>query len=117
MIQQLGVMLCGEREKMGETQKNIAGGIISISELCRVERGEHEVDYFTLQALFERLGKTIDKMELAVSVSEYEAISYRLAIEHSIEQRDCGRLSGLIANYGAYYDKKRPIYKQYIAML
>lgn len=33
MIQQLGVMLCQEREKMGETQKNIAEGIISVSEI------------------------------------------------------------------------------------
>lgn len=117
MIQQLGVMLCKEREKTGETQKNIAEGIISISELSRVERGEHEVDYFMLQALFERLGKSIDKMELAVSVSEYEAISYRVEIEHSIDKRDCEMLAKLIAGYGAYNDKKRPIHRQYAAML
>lgn len=117
MIQQLGVMLCKEREKMGETQKNIAEGIISISELCRVERGEHEIDYFTLQALFERLGKSIDKMELAVSSSEYEAISYRVEIEHSISKRDCETLAKQISNYGAYNDKNRPVYRQYVAML
>lgn len=117
MIQQLGVMLCKEREKMGETQKNIAEGIISISELCRVERGEHEIDYFTLQALFERLGKSIDKMELAVSASEYEAISYRVEIEHSISKRDCKTLAKQISNYGAYNDKNRPVYRQYVAML
>ncbi len=117
MIQQLGVMLCKEREKMGETQKNIAEGIISISELCRVERGEHEIGYFTLQALFERLGKSIDKMELAVSVSEYEVISYRIEIEHSIRKRDCETLAKQISNYGAYNDKKSPVYRQYVTML
>ena len=110
-------MLCKEREKMGETQKNIAEGIISISELCRVERGEHEIDYFTLQALFERLGKSIDKMELAVSVSEYEVISYRIEIEHSIRKRDCETLAKQISNYGAYNDKKSPVYRQYVTML
>lgn len=117
MIQQLGVMLCQEREKIGETQKNIAEGIISISELCRVERGEHEIDYFMLQALFERLGKSIDKMELAVSVSEYVSISYRVEIEQSIEKRDYKVLAELISNYGAYNDKRRPIHRQYVAML
>lgn len=117
MIQQLGIMLCEEREKMGETQKNIAEGIISISELCRVERGEHEIDYFTLQALFERLGKSIDKMELAVSVSEYESISCRIEIEHSIRRRDCETLTKQIFNYGAYKEKNRPICRQYVAML
>ena len=38
MLQQLGMMLFYEREKMGETQKNIAEGIISNSELSRVEK-------------------------------------------------------------------------------
>lgn len=117
MIQQLGVMLCKEREKIGKTQKNIAEGIISISELSRVERGEYEIDYFMLQALFERLGKSLDKLELAVSVSEYETISYRVEIEHSIEKRDCEMLAKLISGYGAYNDQKRPIHRQYVAML
>lgn len=53
MLQQLGIMLFEEREKMGVKQRNIADGIISITELCRLERGEVEIDYFTLQALFE----------------------------------------------------------------
>lgn len=116
MIQRLGIMLCEEREKMGETQKNIAEGLVSISELCRVEHGVHEIDYFVLQALFERLGKSIDKMELAVSVSEYESISYRVEIERSIEKRDCDRLAELISGYGAYNDITRPVHRQYVAM-
>ena len=37
MMQQLGVMLCKEREKMGETQKSVAEGIINVSDLSRVE--------------------------------------------------------------------------------
>lgn len=37
MLQQLGIMLFEEREKMGVKQRNIADGIISIPELCRVE--------------------------------------------------------------------------------
>ena len=113
MLRQLGVMLFKEREKMGEPQKNIAEGIISISELCRVERGEKEIDYFTLQALFERLGKSIDKLELAVSDSEYEAISYRADMEHGIENRDVETLENLLSKYGDYNDEKRPIHKQY----
>lgn len=117
MLQQLGVMLYEEREKMGETQKNIAEGIVSIAEMCKVEQGKHEIDYFTLQALFERLGKSIDKMELAVSVSEYESISYRVDIEHSIKKRDCEKLAKLISNYGAYNDMKHPIHRQYVAVL
>lgn len=117
MVQQLGLMLFYEREKMGETQKNIAEGILSISELSRVECGELEVDYFTLQALFERLGKSIDKLELAVSGSEYDAIAYRIEIERSIECWDYALLRKLLRKYSVYNDKKRPVHKQYMTML
>lgn len=117
MIQQLGIMLYREREKMGEKQKSIAEGIISISDLCRVERGEMEIDYFTLQALFERLGKSIDKLELAVSSSEYESIAYRGRIEHSIAEWDYGLMKKQISEYYAHIDPKRPVHIQYITAL
>ncbi len=117
MMKQLGVMLCKEREKLGEIQKNIAVGIISISDLCRVESGELEIDYFTLQALFERLGKSIDKLELAVSSDEYESIAYRAEIERSIEEWDHGRLTKLMSEYFKHNDEKRPIHRQYMAAM
>ncbi len=113
MIQKLGIMLCKEREKMGEKQKRLAQGIISISELSKLERGALEIDYFTLQALFERLGKSIDKLELAISSEEYECISYRAEIEDSIAEWDHERLAELIAGYDACNDKECPIHIQY----
>ena len=117
MMQQLGIMLCKEREKIGEKQKRVAEGIINLSDLSRVENGTMEVDYFTLQALFERLGKSIDKLELTISCEEYEAIEYRAEIERSIEEQDLGRLEELIAGYGTYNEKKRTIHRQYKAVL
>lgn len=117
MMKQLGVMLCKEREKLGEIQKNIAVGIISISDLCKVECGELELDYFTLQALFERLGKSIDKLELAVSSEEYESIAYRAKIERSIEEWDHGQLTKLMSEYFKHNDEKRPIHRQYMTAM
>lgn len=117
MIQELGIMLCKERKKMGEKQKSVGEGIISISDLSKVENGAMEVDYFTLQALFERLGKSIDKLELTISCDEYEAIEYRAEIERSVEKWDPDKLEQLIAGYGTYNEKKRFIHRQYTAAL
>ncbi|MDE6622460.1 MAG: helix-turn-helix domain-containing protein [Lachnospiraceae bacterium] len=117
MMQQLGIMLCKEREKMGEKQKSVAEGIISISDLCRLENGAMAVDYFTLQALFERLGKSIDKLELMISCDEYESIAYRAEIERSIEEWDQEKLEKLILGYGTFNEKKHTIHKQYITAL
>ena len=117
MMQQLGIMLCKEREKMGEKQKNVAKGIISMPDLSKVENGAMEIDYFTLQALFERLGKSIDKLELMISCEEYEAIEYRAEIERSVEEWDRDRLEQLIAGYDTYNENKRSIHRQYTAAL
>lgn len=117
MMKQLGIMLCKEREKLGEIQKNIAVGILSISDLCRVESGDLEIDYFTLQALFERLGKSIDKLELAVSSDEYASVAYRARIERSIEEWDHARLVKLMSEYFRYNDGKRSIHRQYMAVM
>lgn len=40
MIQELGIMLFNEREKMSERQKSVADGIVSISEMSKVESGK-----------------------------------------------------------------------------
>ena len=39
--------------------------------------------------------KSVDKLELAVSSSEYDAIEYRVGIEHSIENRELHMLRKL----------------------
>jgi len=116
-MERLGVMLYKLRIQIGESQGNTAAGIISTSKMCKVEVGEQQVDYFTLQALFERLGKSVDKLELAISGNEYKGIALRDEIEQSFEKMDKARLDDYIKKYSTVLDTKYSIHKQYIDLL
>ncbi len=75
----MGNILCRLREEKGMSQKQLARGITSIATLSRIESGEKEGEWLLLQALFQRLGKSIDKFELVVPYEEY--CLYHLRIE------------------------------------
>ena len=61
MINKLGKMIFSLREQQHISGKDIARGIISVADFSRIENGEKEVDLIILEALFERMGKSLDK--------------------------------------------------------
>lgn len=77
MHNKIGIMLFGLREKEGISQKNLARGILSVTELSRVESGNRGIDRLHLEALFQRIGKSLDKLELAMSMDEYHLFALR----------------------------------------
>lgn len=102
---------------MGESQIYMAEGIVSISELSKIECGERQADYFTLQALFGRLGKSLDKLELAISDSDYEVISLRDETELCVEQMDPAALREVMKKYRTCCEADRPVHRQYTLMM
>lgn len=67
----VGKMLSVLREESEISRAELVRGITSEAKLLRIERGENEADWFLLQAFFQRMGKSVDKLELAVSYEEY----------------------------------------------
>ena len=53
MTNNLGTILAGIREKEKISQKSIADGIISSNFMCKLEKGEKELDYVVMETLFE----------------------------------------------------------------
>ncbi|MGN0351585.1 MAG: helix-turn-helix transcriptional regulator [Roseburia sp.] len=84
----VGKMLLSLREERGISQAQLAKGITSVTKLSRIEAGESEADWFLLQALFQRLGKSIDKLELAVSYEEYHLYDLKM---QSLQQLLAGK--------------------------
>lgn len=106
-------MLYELREDSGMAQKEIARGIISVADLSRLECGEKEVDYIVLEALFQRLGKSIDKLELVVSGEDYRLLSLQEEIEESLSDRAYENVAFYLEAYKKYADGKKSIHKQY----
>lgn len=71
---QMGKLIRQMRKQQGMTQERLGSGILSKSVLSRVENGAREPDVFALNALFHRMGASLEYFEIVVSSWEYEQL-------------------------------------------
>lgn len=114
MSQQTGDMIYALRTEKGISQKELARGILSVPELSRIERAEKEADNIMLEALFQRLGKSLDKLELAIPESEYRVILLRTLILDNLLQGHDIFVEELFQEYEATAENKKPLHRQYL---
>ena len=110
----VGYLLKELREDASRTMQNTARGIINQSDLSKLESGEKDVEYLALEALFETLGKCIDKLELAVTQEEYELLQLREDIVDGLEQGNFLEVDRLILLYQKKANCRKPLHEQYI---
>lgn len=113
MRRTIGKIVYMLREKEGITQKELSEGFMSVAELSRVEKGERDEDRFVLAALFERLGKSIDKFEVLQNAEEYQIFCLRRLIEKKLLEGKSETVAVLLQEYKECCGKKRSIHKQY----
>lgn len=102
----VGYLLKELREDASRTMQNTARGIINQSDLSKLESGEKDVEYLALEALFETLGKCIDKLELAITQEEYELLELREKIVEELERKNSLEVDRLILLYQKKADRK-----------
>lgn len=113
MTNNLGTILAGIREKEKISQKSIADGIISSNFMCKLEKGEKELDYVVMETLFERLGKCADKIEKGITNDDYQLIRLRDEIADCISKNDSQSAKMKLEEYTAWTDMKNNVHKQY----
>lgn len=114
MIQNIGQMIFSLREESGILQKNLARGISNVSELSRIEWGGKETDKMLLEALFQRLGKSMDKLEIALSNEEYRMVFLRTLILKNMMDKNCETVDILLDEYSGYSNARKPLHQQYL---
>ena len=77
------------RRKEGVRQETLAMGICSEQQISKIEKGIVTPEFFLSEVLMQRLGKTLDKMEIILSLDEYEEIEER---DNIIDDLRMGRL-------------------------
>jgi len=117
MIQEIGSMVYQLRKKLFVTQESLSRGLLSTSELSRIERGEKDGDSFLMTALFQRLGKSMDQFEMTVSNEEYKLILLRAFIQESMESGDYGRTEELLDEYEDSMESEKLLHVQYVGMI
>ncbi|MCI8528785.1 MAG: helix-turn-helix transcriptional regulator [Lachnospiraceae bacterium] len=113
MIHNVGRILFRLREEMGISQAQLGRGLADVAELSRLEHGGMEPDCFLMEALFQRLGKSMDKLELVISEEEYQLIFLRSMILEGMENRNYELVEKVLKEYETYPDSIKPLHRQY----
>lgn len=77
----IGNMIAYERSKQGISAQRLSEGVCSVSALKRLESGVRLPDFFVLERLIERLGKSVNKMEFLYDEGAYDIYYLREIIE------------------------------------
>lgn len=80
----LGKLIFIIRNKQRATQKEICKGLCDCKDLSKFEHGKRKPDIFLLNALLQRMGTSIDKLDIFISNREYLLFELRYSIEEDI---------------------------------
>ena len=114
MLYHVGNMLFKLREKMGVSQEWLGRGLTDKAELSRLENGGKEADRFLIEALFQRLGKSADKFEMAVSGEEYRLLLLHSLILEKLTEKDYAMAALFLEEYQAQPDSGKPLHRQFV---
>lgn len=113
----IGSMIAYERSKQGISSQRLSEGVCSVSALQRLERGVRLPDFFVLERLIERLGKSVNKMEFLYDEGAYDIYYLREIIEKSVEQREYEEAEGALAYYESRPEAGEPLHRQYLCKM
>ena len=84
---QLGKLVGEIRKEKGIRQLELCQGICSVSMLSRIEQGKKEPDKMLLEALFERLGKTLLYWEKVLNNDDIRLFQLQVEINSFLEEK------------------------------
>ena len=71
-MQGIGQLLWKLREKEGIRQKQLCMGISSLSKYARIEADQQEIDFFLIDRIMGRLGKSVERLTYIMQrIKEY----------------------------------------------
>lgn len=110
---QIGTILENERCKRDISRSRFAEGVCTPQMLLKIESNECETDLLLLKILFQRLGKSPDKLELIMSKEEYDKVRARDMIEELILKGKSAKAQYLLDKYFSFFDDKVHTHKMY----
>ena len=117
MVLNVGNMIFKLREEAGISQKELARGLFALADYSRIERGEKETDRMHLEALFQRMGKSADKLEMIISMEEYQQMYWQHQSLESLALGDYESAKMCIEKYASYLDLAKPLHLQSLLFL
>ncbi len=116
-MKRLGAMIKRLRKEAHLSQSVLCRGIISTSEMSRIENGEKEPDSFLLCALVQRLGKSLEEFEFTAAGNEYHMSSLRARIQNAMLQKEIDLAEQCLEQYETYPESRKNLHRQYVLMI
>ena len=116
-IAKIGALIKYERVKQNISIEKLAKGVCSESVIRRTEAGERGADYFVLDMIVSRLGRSDNKVELMQDEKDYELYELREKLTSEIESKNYDEAAKLLAEYEALADIESPLHLQFIKMI
>lgn len=110
----IGQLLAKLRKEAGYTQSQLCKGLYSLSAYARIEADQSEPGFFELDRLFERMGKSTERIEYILPLDVYELYELQYFVQRAICHRDIGKAEETLAQYGKKKQAKQPLHRQYI---
>lgn len=110
---QIGAILENERRKRNINRSRFAEGVCTPQMILKIESNECETDLLLLKILFQRLGKSPDKLEFIMSKEEYDKVRARDMIEELILKGKSDKAQYLLDKYFSFLDDKVHTHKMY----
>ena len=85
-MQGIGQLLWKLREKEGIRQKQLCLGISSVSKYARIEADQQEIDFFLIDRIMGRLGKSVERLTYILPRDIYDIYELRQEIQQKICQ-------------------------------
>ncbi len=102
------------RKKADITKRALAFGICPEATISRLESGEQIPDVLTLEAIFSRLGKSVNKLEILFQNTDYADYCFYQNLEVELEQGNEAEVRAYIEILQRREKWKKPVYCQYL---
>ena len=111
---ELGGLLLRLRKEAGLSQGLLCSGLCSVSRDARIEREELEPDFFLLDRLMGRLGKSVERLEYVMPLSIYRIYERRQDIQEAILYGKLDEAENLLDLYEKEKLAEGSLHRQYI---
>lgn len=112
--EEVGRLVSYLRKKKNIELDKLCLGVCSSISITRLERGERFPNFFVMERILERLGKSINKIEFLPDEQSYEIYYLREVIEQYIEKKEYKEAVNGLEYYENMKIAKQPLHKQYI---
>ena len=113
-MQGIGQLLWKLREKEGIRQKQLCLGISSVSKYARIEADQQEIDFFLIDRIMGRLGKSVERLTYILPRDIYDIYELRQEIQQKICQKKWEEAKQCLLEYEKNKRAKEPLHQQFI---